>query len=669
VTKSIAFTFGRFNPPTTGHEKLLNKTRGANKNYRVYASQSQDPKRNPLNHRNKIAVMKGMFPDHSRKISRDKMTTALDVMVQLYKEKYTDVLMVVGSDRVEEFKSLLDKYNGVKARHGRYKFKSIRIISAGERDPDSDDVTGMSASKMRQAAQDNKFAEFKKGLPKKYKGGRQLFQAIRKSMGVKTMGEWLEESVIDIPRKTYAKNIFDNANSNKPKLKPEVISFIEKRLSQFESVAPIIDYQLIGSILTHRYRADADLDINVWFDAKTEAKHLELRKMAAKVNGKPVPGTKHPVNFFAVITEEYFKKAGDMADATFNIKENKLDRVAKEKPFDISKYVDEFNNDVSKLDIIKGELHRDIIDYKELSELEPDEVVELKVRLSEKLKEIEDSVKELVDVYSVTKDERRTSYEKEMTPEQIRKWGDQRRLPKNVIYKMLEKYYYFDFIHTLDDIIGDDDRLDDNEVKRLMKLVQTKPMNKEIEEKVVFHPLSKKKDKGTKPCDQLLPKDKAPRIEQMMSFDEWVDEENYPTALQKFPMQLDPEEDDGDWVVGDPTKPVEVIKPVDKKKMKKFDAAVDADRKDTDLNDDGLKEVLSFNEWAELEEKPGESNRNMWNRIAGSRIHKKEYKAAAKLYQDMIKKRKLKKGDAIHKAASTYKHVTDRGLQDYLARQ
>ena len=73
MTKSIAFTFGRFNPPTTGHEKLLNKTRGANKNYRVYASQSQDPKRNPLNHRNKIAVMKGMFPDHSRKISRDKM--------------------------------------------------------------------------------------------------------------------------------------------------------------------------------------------------------------------------------------------------------------------------------------------------------------------------------------------------------------------------------------------------------------------------------------------------------------------------------------------------------------------------------------------------------------------------------------------------------------------
>ena len=131
--KSIAFTFGRFNPPTIGHEKLIDKTRGANRNYRVYASQSQDPKKNPLNFRNKVAIMKSMFPTHSRKISTDKMTTAIDAMVNLYKEKYTDVLMVVGSDRVAEFDALLKKYNGKRARHGFYKFKSIRVVSAGER--------------------------------------------------------------------------------------------------------------------------------------------------------------------------------------------------------------------------------------------------------------------------------------------------------------------------------------------------------------------------------------------------------------------------------------------------------------------------------------------------------------------------------------------------------
>ena len=110
--KSVAFTFGRFNPPTIGHERLMWMTRRANKNYRIYASQSQDPKKNPLNFKSKVAIMKSMFPSYARKISTDKMTTAIDVMVSLYNEKYTDVLMVVGSDRVVEFNALLKKYNG-----------------------------------------------------------------------------------------------------------------------------------------------------------------------------------------------------------------------------------------------------------------------------------------------------------------------------------------------------------------------------------------------------------------------------------------------------------------------------------------------------------------------------------------------------------------------------
>ena len=192
MTKSIAFTFGRFNPPTIGHEKLMDNTRRANRNYRIYSSQTQDPKKNPLNFGTKVAVMRSMFPSHARSISRTKVTTAIDVMVQLYKEKYTDVNMIVGSDRVDEFDKLLKKYNGKKAKHGYYKFKSIRVISAGERDPDAEGVSGMSASKMRKAALDNKFAEFKKGLPRNYKGGKLLFDTLRKEMGIKSFNEWIE---------------------------------------------------------------------------------------------------------------------------------------------------------------------------------------------------------------------------------------------------------------------------------------------------------------------------------------------------------------------------------------------------------------------------------------------------------------------------------------------
>ena len=106
------------------------------------------------------------------------------------------------------------------------------------------------------------------------------------------------------------------------------------------------------------------------------------------------------MNYFAVITKEYFERAGEMADATFNIKKNKLEKHAVEKAFDIEKYLDEFNSEVNKFDLLKGELERDLIDYKELSELEADEVAELKSRLQSKLEEIEKDANDLVDMYT-----------------------------------------------------------------------------------------------------------------------------------------------------------------------------------------------------------------------------------------------------------------------------
>ena len=219
MAKSVAFSFGRFNPPTIGHEKLMDNTRRANRNYRIYASQSQDSRKNPLSFRNKVAIMKSMFPAHARKISTDKMTTAIDAMVNLYKEKYTDVVMVVGSDRVKEFDTLLKKYNGKRARHGYYKFKSIRVVSAGERDPDADGVSGMSASKMRKAAQDNDYKSFQKGLPPKFKQGKLLFRTLQKEMGIKSLKEWMEVNEVAPPGFGHTKAEKEKTKPDKPKSK------------------------------------------------------------------------------------------------------------------------------------------------------------------------------------------------------------------------------------------------------------------------------------------------------------------------------------------------------------------------------------------------------------------------------------------------------------------
>jgi len=192
--KSVVFTFGRFNPPTSGHEKLISKVAGiaTGNNYRIYSSQSNDPKKNPLDYNTKIKFMRKMFPKHGRNIILDKnIKNALDVLSSLYDQGFTKVTMVVGSDRVNEFSALLNKYNGVKARHGFYNFEDgIKIESAGERDPDSDDVSGMSASKMRAAAAANDYATFSKGLPSGFKDGQEFFDTLRKAMGIKEESEY-----------------------------------------------------------------------------------------------------------------------------------------------------------------------------------------------------------------------------------------------------------------------------------------------------------------------------------------------------------------------------------------------------------------------------------------------------------------------------------------------
>jgi len=181
--------FGRFNPPTTGHEKLLDtvasKARG--NVYKIFASQSQDSKKNPLDYQTKVKLMRKMFPKHARNIIMDKsVKTFIDAAVHMYDSGIKNLVMVAGSDRVTEFETLLKKYNGVKARHGLFDFNSVKVISAGERDPDAEGVSGMSASKMRAHAESNDFPSFLTGLPKSVSDSlaKDLFNAVRKGMNL-----------------------------------------------------------------------------------------------------------------------------------------------------------------------------------------------------------------------------------------------------------------------------------------------------------------------------------------------------------------------------------------------------------------------------------------------------------------------------------------------------
>jgi len=252
-------------------------------------------------------------------------------------------------------------------------------------------------------------------------------------------------SIVDIPRKTYAKGVFNDAETDNPKLKPGVVAMIKSQIKKFEQKSPVLKYSLIGSILTKRYREDADLDVNVLFDVEPSYRETMRQQLASElrsINGKLIPGTKHPINYF-IITDPKIKEKNDkQADGVFDIDANKFSRKPKPITFDPKQYESDFRKKVEEIDVIKGELVRDIIDYKELRELTKDDVDGIQKLVKDKLKEIEESIKTLVDMGDETVKQRQGAFANPMTPDEIRKFGIKNKLPKNVIYKMLEKYHY-----------------------------------------------------------------------------------------------------------------------------------------------------------------------------------------------------------------------------------
>jgi hypothetical protein len=182
---TLTIVFGRFNPPTVGHEKLLSAAKRASVggDLKIYPSRTQDPKKNPLDPDMKISFMKKMFPNYEDNIISDSnMKSIFDVLTNANEDGYKNVNIIVGSDRQAEFENLANKHNG-----NLYNFDMINVISAGVRDSDGDGVEGISPSKMRKAVIDDDFKSFRRGTPNKLNDAdaQALFNAVRQGMGVK----------------------------------------------------------------------------------------------------------------------------------------------------------------------------------------------------------------------------------------------------------------------------------------------------------------------------------------------------------------------------------------------------------------------------------------------------------------------------------------------------
>lgn len=281
---------------------------------------------------------------------------------------------------------------------------------------------------------------------------------------------YLAESIVDTVKQALSPQIFEFPASENPKLKSAVIDQIQSGISLLKDKVDVIDYVLIGSILTLRYNDQTDLDITVLVDCD-EQQLKELRKFVGEINEIPVPGTEHPVNYFVINTREGFNRNLGFADGVFDIRSNRFLRKPELKEFSVEKYWDAFRKAASEIDITKGELRQDAFDYEELKGLERGLVQSLRDRLEAKIEEMEEGAQELTKLYLQIKQDRRDAFARDMTAKDLADYGEKNRLPENVIYKLLERYHYLDFLHRVKEILGDDKELSPSEADELADFV------------------------------------------------------------------------------------------------------------------------------------------------------------------------------------------------------
>ena len=333
---TMALAFGRFNPPTIGHEKLLRKVAQTPGDFKhVYLSKSQDSQKNPLTVTQKIQYMRSMFPQHRSMFRIPKSNMILDIATEIYNDGYTNINFVAGSDRVQEFKTILNRYNNVKSRHGFYNFKNIKVISAGERDPDAEGATGMSASKMRKAVAQGDMKSFEKGLPRGFRGEKDLFRDVAKGMRV----DWrkalaasrdhylgyqykpvasLEAFEKKQLRDLYIREVIFNINDKVHYVKEDIHGKIVRRSTNYivledseENLHKAWIYDCVPDSADKEVAIrEFNLDVDYGFEAVSEGDMKEKKKLAQDPDVRKEPGSQ-PKKYYKTLSKDVKQKRSD----------------------------------------------------------------------------------------------------------------------------------------------------------------------------------------------------------------------------------------------------------------------------------------------------------------------------------------------------------------------
>lgn len=297
---------------------------------------------------------------------------------------------------------------------------------------------------------------------------------------MKSFSTFIQESVLDIPRNSLDPEVFQSTEDRGPILNPAIKIQIIKDVAQFAEIIPLKGYYMVGSILTRTYSKNSDIDVNVelYPEDVDDLVQEKLISIVKSLNGRLAVGTTHPINYYITLGST---DSENNFDAIYDIDNERWLKEPKLFAFNVETYINKFMSAVSNIDLIAAKLRRTLIDYDELTQFSKDEVKDIKHILQSKLFEINQSIEALIDIRKTVKKERNKAFSRPMTPDEIEKYQTKNRLPQNVIYKMLQKYYYWNFIDKVKEILGEKDEIEPEDVDEL-KQAQTKLFGDSIEQ-------------------------------------------------------------------------------------------------------------------------------------------------------------------------------------------
>lgn len=260
---------------------------------------------------------------------------------------------------------------------------------------------------------------------------------------------YLNESVLDIPKDGLDPTVFNFPDQGAPIIHTRIRAQILQPLVDINKIVTVLDYFIIGSILTPKYGSNSDIDVVVEVEEEISAVKLEnLVSLLKSINGKLAVGTTHPINYF-ILKGQYDL---DKTEAAYDIADDNWLKEPQEQTFNVRKYVAKLKNTFTEVDLATAELRRDLIDFKELKTLSKSDISGITDEVKKTLAKIETDIEGIIQTYLNAKTLRKAAFDREMTPADIRKFGIKNQLPENILYKLLERYFYRDFAIKLKEL-------------------------------------------------------------------------------------------------------------------------------------------------------------------------------------------------------------------------